>query len=60
MSSRTYVKNTNKFWRTREKSRSALDEKRAAAPYHEKVEIARKLDSDAAFLKTGRVVSSKH
>jgi len=60
MSSTSYTKDTERFWRAREKARHAFDEQRANVPYPEKVEIAHKLRSDAAFLKTGRVVSSKH
>jgi hypothetical protein len=55
----SYIKDTNKFWQTRKEARTALDKKRASASYAVKVETAQKLRSDAAFLKSGRKVSSK-
>ena len=55
-----YIKDTKKFWQARGKSRSALDKKRASASLSEKVRVAEKLRTDAGFLKSGRVVSSKH
>ena len=54
-----YMKDTKRFWQAREKSRSALDKKRANTSFTSKVKIAAKLRSDAAFLKSGRVVTPK-
>jgi hypothetical protein len=54
------MKDTKKFWQTREEARSALDKKRASAPLVEKVKILEKLQADASFLKSGRMVSPKH
>ena len=54
-----YMKDTRKFWQAREEARSALDKERANAPYTTKVKTAQKLRSDADFLKSGRVGSSK-
>ena len=54
-----YIKDTKKFWQAREKARTTLDNKRANVSYSVKVEIAQKLRSDANFLKSGRIVSSK-
>lgn len=59
MTETNYVKNTRKFWQAREKARSALDRKRANASFDEKVKVSEKLHSDATFLKSGRIVSSK-
>ena len=55
----SYMRDTKKFWQAREKARTALDTKRASVSYAVKVEIAQKLRSDANFLKSGRIVSSK-
>lgn len=55
----TYIKDTKKFWQAREKARSTLDKERANVSYTEKVKTAQKLRSDADFVKSGRVVSSK-
>jgi hypothetical protein len=54
------MKDTKGFWQTREKARSALDKKRASVSLAEKAKIVEKLRADATFLKSGRVVSSKH
>lgn len=54
-----YLKDTKAFWRERDAARSALDKKRANAPFTEKVRIAEKLRADADFLRSGRIVSSK-
>ena len=54
-----YLKDTKRFWQTREKARKNLDTKRTSASYSEKVTIADKLRSDARFLKSGRIISSK-
>ena len=54
-----YMKDTKAFWREREKARSALEKKRMNVPYAEKVKAVEKLRSDADFLKSGRLVSSK-
>ena len=53
------MRDTKAFWKERDEARSALDKKRANVSYPEKVKIARKLRSDADFLKSGRIVSSK-
>lgn len=53
-----YIRDTKKFWQARERARTALDKKRADNPYTVKTEIAQKLRADAAFLKSGRIVSS--
>ena len=55
----SYIRDTKKFWQAREKARTALDKKRANASYAIKVQTAEKLSSDADFLKSGRIVSSK-
>lgn len=55
----SYMRDIEEFWKERDKARSALDKKRANVSYPEKVKIARKLRSDADFLKSGRIVSSK-
>jgi len=55
-----YIKDTNKYWQAREQSRIALDSKRARAPLSEKRKMAGHIASDVRFLKTGRVISSKH
>ncbi len=55
----TYLKNTKEFWQAREKARSALDKKRANASFAEKVKVSETLRSDAIFLKSNRIVSSK-
>ena len=60
MTKTTYTKNTREFWQACEKARSALDKERANASFAEKVKVSEKLRSDAAFLKSGRIVSSKH
>lgn len=54
-----YLKDTKKFWRTREIAHKKLDAKRANASYGEKVTIAAKLSADAKYLTSGRVVTSK-
>lgn len=54
-----YLKDTKRFWQTREKARRNLDAKRASVSYSEKVTTASKLRSDARFLKSGRIISSK-
>lgn len=54
-----YMKDTKSFWREREKAKASLDKKRAVVPYAEKVKVTVKLRSDADFLKSGRLVSSK-
>jgi len=59
MSKSRYMKDTEKFWQKRDKSRIALDKVRARAPFSEKVEIAERLRSDAEFLRSGVPVSSK-
>lgn len=59
MTKTTYMKNTRKLWQTREKARSVLDRKRANASPAEKIKVTEKLRADAAFLKSGRTVSSK-
>ncbi|OGO32693.1 MAG: hypothetical protein A2Z29_04975 [Chloroflexi bacterium RBG_16_56_11] len=59
MRKKFYIKDTEKFWRKREKARSALDRKRAGASLVEKVEIAEKLRADAAFLKGGKIITTK-
>jgi len=53
-----YIKDTKKFWQARERARVTLDKKRANVPYTVKVQTAKKLRSDADFLKSGRIVSS--
>ena len=55
-----YLKDTKKFWKAREKARLALDHKRAKASHAEKNLIARKLHSDAEFMKRSRIASSSH
>jgi hypothetical protein len=60
MANTHYMKDTKKFWQARGEARTALDKKRADASFSEKVEVAEKLHADASFLKSGRVVSSKH
>jgi len=59
MSETSYMKDTKKFWQACDKSRSALDKKRANASFTSKVKIVEKLRSDAAFLKSGKIVSPK-
>jgi hypothetical protein len=59
MKNTAYTKDTKRFWQAREKARSALDKKRANASFSSKVKIAAKLRSDAAFLKSGKIVTSK-
>ena len=59
MSKVHYIRDTKKFWQTRDKARSILDGKRANSSYTEKAKIAEKLRLDAKFLKSGVVVSSK-
>ena len=60
MTKTNYMKDTRKFWQIREKGRSALNKKRANVSFAEKVKIAEKLRSDADFLRSGQIVSSKH
>jgi len=60
MTNTNYMKDTKKFWQTREKARSALDKKRASVPLTEKVKSLESLQSDASFLKSGRRVLSNH
>jgi hypothetical protein len=55
-----YIKDTKKFWETRDKARKRLDNKRASASYSEKTVIAHRLREDMTLLKKGRVVSPKH
>ena len=59
MTNVSYIKDTKKFWRVREKARTALDKERANATNTVKVKIAEKMRSDANFLKSGQIVSSK-
>lgn len=59
MSNVNYLKDTKKFWQTREKARRNLDTKRASVSFSKKATIAGKLRSDARFLKSGRIISSK-
>lgn len=59
MTNKSYIKDTTKFWEEREKARAVLDKERANASYSDQVKTAQKLRSDADFLKTGRIVSSK-
>jgi len=59
MTNISYIRDTKKFWQTREKARTALDKERASVSYAAKVKIAEKIRSDANFLKNGRIVSSK-
>ena len=58
MASQVYVKDTKKFWQERDRARAALDQKRANAPYAEKLKVTENLREDTAFLKSGRIVSS--
>ena len=60
MENTSYMKNIKEFWQTREKARSALDKKRASASLAEKEKTLQNLRADASFLKSGRMVSSKH
>ena len=50
-------KDTEKFWEGRNRARKALDQERANAPFHVKIEITEKLRQDAILLKTGKVAS---
>ena len=59
MTNTPYMKDTKKFWQAREQSRSVLDRKRSNASLSEKITISEKLRSDASFLKSGRMASSK-
>ena len=59
MNKTSYTKDTKKFWQAREQARSALDKKRANVSFAKKVEVAKKLRADAAFLKSGRIVTPK-
>jgi len=59
MSSSHYMKDTKKFWQTRNKSRTALDKKRVSASFSQKAKIAEKIRSDAKLLKSGVTVSPK-
>ena len=59
MSKSHYMKDTKKFWQTRNESRVALDKKRTQTSFSQKAKIAEKLRSDAEFLKSGVPVSSK-
>jgi len=59
MTNTSYTKDTKGFWQTREKARSTLDKKRASASLTEKERILENLRADAAFLKSGRMVSAK-
>jgi len=54
-----YMKDSRKFWQTRQKARKNLDTRRANMPLSEKIAILEKLQADTAFLKSGRTVSSK-
>ena len=54
------MKDTKKFWQAREKARSALDKKRANVSLVEKEKVLENLRADADFLKSGRMVLSKH
>jgi hypothetical protein len=56
----SYLKDTKKYWQAREQARIALDSKRAKASPMTKARVAEHLASDIRFLKTGRVVSTKH
>jgi len=60
MTNTSYIKDTKRFWQTREKARSALDKKRANVSLAEKERVSENLRADAAFLKSGRMVSAKH
>jgi hypothetical protein len=52
-----YMKDTDKFWRERERSRAALDKKRSS---RSEVEHSRKrLAEDMKSLKNARIVSTK-
>ena len=59
MNKNRYIKDTKKFWRTRNESRVVLDKKREGDSFAQKEKIAEKLRSDANFLKKGVPVSSK-
>lgn len=55
---KTYCqKDTEKFWEERNKARKALDQERANAPFHVKIEITERLRKDAILLKAGKVAS---
>ncbi len=53
------MKDTKKFWPERESARTILDTKRSSVPYPQKVRVAEKLRSDAHFLKSGKIISTK-
>ncbi len=59
MSKVHYMKDTKEFWQARNKSRAALDKKRATASFPQKAKIAEKLCSDAKLLKSGVPASYK-
>jgi hypothetical protein len=54
-----YLKDTEAFWRERQKARENLDNKRRAASFQEKLVIAEKLRVDMALLKNARAIKSK-
>lgn len=58
MTNKPYMRDTKKFWQVRKGARASLDQKRANATYSEKLEIVGKLRSDAALLKSGRIITS--
>ena len=60
MTRTSYMRDARKFWQARDEARSTLDHKRVTVSYPEKVKVAEKLRSDADFLKSGRIISSKH
>ena len=52
-----YVRDSNKFWQTREKARKDLDKKLANLPYSEKVTITEKMQANHAFLRKAKRIT---
>lgn len=51
----SYIKDTKRFWQERKSARAALDKKRSS----QKTREVDRLRSDALFLKSGKIVSTK-
>ncbi len=55
-----YLKDTKRFWQERADARISLEKKREGATLAAKEKEAKQLKSDSLFLKTGRILSTKH
>ena len=56
MTNTHYEKDTKALWQARKQARANLDRNRTNATIAQKIKVSEKLNSDMAFLKSGRIV----